>query len=275
MMELNPIKAIFDVLSRMSPRARTRLWKLWYDLLPDLDADNDLLFMNYGYAGPDSTSPGLDLATGDERYRYCIQLYHRVWKDTGIEGQRTLEVGCGRGGGAAYVARQLRPALMVGMDFSPKALRLCRELHSESNLAFACGRAELLPFADELFDVVASVESSHAYASSELFFSEARRVLRHKGVLLLADFRDRCALPALRKQMEDSGLEIVREDIITPCVVRALDLDHDRKLHLIRRKVPRPLVKVFLSFAATRDSKTYRSFASRESEYFHFVLRKP
>jgi hypothetical protein len=80
-------------------------------------------FMNYGYALLEPNGAPLVLEPADEPDRLCIQLYHHTVGETSLEGKDVLEVGCGRGGGASYIARYLRPRSMTGLDFSSTARR--------------------------------------------------------------------------------------------------------------------------------------------------------
>jgi len=273
-MEFNLLKNIFDLLCQISPTIKRKLWVTWYNYLVKMDKDAELLFMNYGYADLNGDAPALSFNSSDEKYRYCIQLYHHVAQAIHVKGKDVLEVGCGRGGGAAYIARQFAPAAVTGVDFSRNAINFCKSYHKVDRLSFFHGDAEDLPFEDNSFDVVVNVESSHSYGSVERFFREVHRVLRPQGNFLLADFRDACEIPGLHNQIEHSGLQLVKEEVITPNIARALELNHDRKLQLIRRKVPGILYKPFLSFAATKNSKTYNSFKSGETEYLNFILQK-
>jgi len=70
----------------------------------------------------------------DERNRYFIQLYHYVATGATFKGQNVLEVGSGRGGGASYIRRYLRPKTMTGVDFSERAVSFCRERHKIGGL---------------------------------------------------------------------------------------------------------------------------------------------
>src|SRR3546814_1062192 len=84
----------------------------------------------------------IDLLPGDEPDRYSIQLYHQTaaaldW--TGLDG---LEVGCGRGGGASYVARYLKPRSLVGLDIADRAIEFCRRRHAAPGLSFVSGDAQ-------------------------------------------------------------------------------------------------------------------------------------
>src|SRR3546814_15593193 len=101
----------------------------------------------------------IDLLPGDEPDRYSIQLYHQTaaaldW--TGLDG---LAVGCGRGGGASYVARYLKPRSLVGLDIADRAIEFCPRRHAAPGLSFVSGDAQKLPFPAERFDVVLTVHT--------------------------------------------------------------------------------------------------------------------
>src|SRR5260221_13050169 len=75
-----------------------------------------------------------------------------------------LEIGSGRGGGAAYLARHFRPRRYVALDISVEANALARRQHGgESAVEFVGGGTENLPFAKGRFDVVINVEDPHCY----------------------------------------------------------------------------------------------------------------
>src|SRR5687767_4737263 len=99
--------------------------------------------MNYGYATSDANTLSLD--PSDEPERYCLQLYHHVTSSISLEGRTVVEVGSGRGGGASFVKRYLRPRRMIGLDLSSDAVDLCRKRHSMEGLEFRVGDAENLP----------------------------------------------------------------------------------------------------------------------------------
>jgi SAM-dependent methyltransferase len=185
-----------------------------------------------------------------------------------------LEVGCGRGGGAAYMLRYLRPASLTGIDLAANAVAFCRRRHCLPCLTFASGDAEAMPFASGSYDVIVNVESSHCYGSMERFLCEVQRVLRPGGYFLFTDHRSRDRLDTLRWQFRSAGLEPLGETDITPNVLRALDLDNDRKLALIRRKAPPLISKRFQQFAGIRGTKTYEAFKSGELIYMSFTLRR-
>ena len=258
----------------ISPAIRRSVSRIWYQYLAGLDRDNDMLFMNYGYVDLDPSVEPLELSARDERYRYCIQLYHHVAGAVDLRGLDVLEIGCGRGGGASYIMRALKPCSVVGVDMAARAIEFCSSYHAVDGLSFAQGDAEALRLNDRTFDVVVNVESSHCYGSMERFLGEVFRVLRPNGHFLYADFRPKGEIATLQKQVRAAGFEMVKRENIAPNVVKALELDSERKLELIMRKAPKLIHKQMQLFAGIKGTAIYESFASGEREYTCFVLQK-
>jgi ubiquinone/menaquinone biosynthesis C-methylase UbiE len=261
---------IFISLCRV-PGFKKVLWRSWYQYLGALRAPEWTL-MNYGYVANSGQTLALD--PEDERDRNSIQLYAHVAGAVDLNGLTVLEVGSGRGGGASFIKRYLHPARMVGVDLSRNAVRFSEATHRVPGLEFRAGDAEHLPFNDGAFDAVVNVESSHCYPSFEKFLSEVCRVLKSGGHFLFADFRSRAEIDAWRTAWRHSGLTILAETDITRNIVAALEKDHDWKLELIRRIIPRLLRPSFLDFAAVRGSSVFEAFRSGQLVYMSFVLTK-
>jgi SAM-dependent methyltransferase len=262
---------LFDLAYRRAPVKRW-LWRYWYEFLASWFRDRQWTFMNYGYR-PALGTPPLALAREDEPDRSCIQLYHLVAGAVDLSAREVLEVGSGRGGGAAFVARTLRPRRMVGVDISPRTVALCRAWHAVPGLSFEVGNAERLGFADASFDAVLNVESSHCYGDPGAFVREVRRVLRPGGHFLYADFRPREDLDAWRAGLLDAGLRLLAERDITPGVVAALEADDERKRRQIDAQVVRPLRRAVGRFAGLRGTALYDEFRSGAVVYRAFVLQ--
>ena len=111
------VARVVSIAYRMPP-AKRLLWRSWYQFLARRYRDRQWTFMNYGHRPPHGAVP-LALAPEDEPDRSCIQLYHLVAGAVDLTGREVLEVGSGRGGGASFVARYLRPSRVLGVDVSP------------------------------------------------------------------------------------------------------------------------------------------------------------
>jgi SAM-dependent methyltransferase len=241
-------------------------------------------FMNYGFDSISFHEHPLQLSPKDEMDRLYVQLYDHVLSSVSVRGTMVLEVGCGRGGGASYVARYLAPRRAIGLDLCQRSIRICHTNHTAGNLTFLTGDAQHLPFRDESFDIVVNVESSHAYGSVATFLTEVRRVLRPGGFLVLADLRWHAAangsepprgLPLLRRQLGESDLIVQREFDLTSGVVQARSAANADQRAAIRQHVPRGLRAAFVELGALPGSMMYRGLEERRLIYWSCVAQKP
>lgn len=96
-------------------------------------------------------------------------------------GERALEVGCGSG---YWLERLDRWGLRAtGLDPSRSMLR--RAAARGTGVPLVRGRAESLPFRDGAFDRVLAIQVLHHLREPSAFASEARRVVRSGGGLLV------------------------------------------------------------------------------------------
>jgi ubiquinone/menaquinone biosynthesis C-methylase UbiE len=259
-------------LCRMSPAVKRQILIAFYNALARRFDRPDWTFMNYGYA---STDCGADipLSAEEENERYCAHLYHCVTATVPLTGQAVLEVGCGRGGGCAYIRRHLDAENVTGLDLAACNIAFCRSTHGHNGLEFVRGDALNLPFEAETFDAVVNVESSHCYPSIPRFLGEVTRVLRSGGHFLFADLRPPEAMETLIRDLRQCGMQILAQENISPQVIRALDADNDRKTAMIDASVPRLLRPAFREFSAVKGSGNYTRFANGELVYYRFVMR--
>lgn len=229
--------------------------------------------MNLGYA-PLNGDQVPDLEKTEEPNRYGIQLYHHVASGADISGKRVLEIGCGRGGGTHYVMRRFKPAEMIGVDYSSQCVKLASQRYRLPGLSFTEGDAEALPFDDDSADAMISVESSHCCANVDKFLSEVLRVLKPGGTLLLADFRDLPEIETFRRQLDNSGMKILRANNISTNVIRALELDTDRKREMFA-KLQRSTFKRLEPLAGMKGSRVFEAFRTGKTIHQSFVLQKP
>jgi len=224
------------------PGLRRRTWKWGYTLLSTFWR-RPWRFLNYGHV-PAAPFP---LAPEDEADRPFIGLYHQALDGLAVEGARVLEVGCGHGGGAAWVARHFAPAAMVAVDRSPGTLAKARKLNPAlPNLEFQAGDAEALPFPDAGFDILLNIESSHCYGHMDRFVAEAARVLRPGGHLCWADMRSPAMLPALDAAFAAQPLELLSETRLNAGVLAALDAVEEAKAREVARYgLLRPVLREF------------------------------
>ena len=263
------------VLNR-TPGLRRALWRAFFDLLAARFRDIGWwTLMNYGYAEAGSPNRPFDLHPQDEAERYPIALYRHVATLAPLVGRDVLEVGSGRGGGASYVARYLKPRRMVGLDLSGKAVAFSNRQHAMSNLHFQKGDAERLPFDDDSFDSVINVESSFCYPSIDRFFGEVKRVLRPGGYLHYTDLRLAHEVADWKESIKRSGLEVLVERDITTNVIEALRRDCARRRAGGRRIAGRLFATIADVFTGVDGTRIPSMLAAGDMVYCSFLLQKP
>ena len=248
------------------------VFRLLYWYISSVDKKGEVLLMNYGYENPDEV---IALEERDIPNRYSIQLYHRLASRVELTGKTIAEIGCGRGGGLDYVARTFAPAQAIGIDLNTKAVNFANSHYAHPGLYFKQGNAQSIPLGHSSCDVVLNVESSHRYPDEKGFFHEVWRILKPGGHFLFTDFRYDHQMPAFLEAIAGMGFQTIEEQNINEEVIRALDLDHDRREELVRRLMPRMFQGHALNFAGGVGSKTYLMLKHREFVYFLYILRKP
>ncbi|MFQ6070485.1 MAG: class I SAM-dependent methyltransferase [Candidatus Aminicenantales bacterium] len=230
--------------------------------------------MNYGYASLDHQTEKLILRYEDEPNRYFIQLYHHVASTVNLKGLNVIEVGSGRGGGSYYIKRYLEPETMIGVDISEDAVAFCNNRYSVEGLSFVTGDAESLPFENNKFDSVISIECSSIFGSIDAFLMEVKRILRPGGYFLFADIRRKCKINTLYEQLHNSGMTLLKETNITPNIFEALKLDNNRRTAFIKESVPKIFQKPFQEFAAVKGTIVYKNLQIGKLIYLSFTLQK-
>tara|TARA_B100000959_G_scaffold286652_1_gene366282 strand:+ start:621 stop:1445 length:825 start_codon:yes stop_codon:yes gene_type:complete len=258
-----------------SKKTKHFLWKKIYDRLAKTHDVFDWAFMNYGF-DYDNKKREPSLSKEDEKYRYCIQLYHHAIEGLQVEDKTVLEVGCGRGGGTSYIARYMSPKKVVGIDYSKNVIALCNRIHSENNLEFVEGDASNIPFDNNIYDAVVNVESSHCYPSIPRFLSEVERVLRPGGLFVWTDLCPKKAVKKYEEAFSVFGLKCVESYEITKNVLRALDKEtiNETKNEIIKKNTPFYLRGIMKDFSGVKDTNIYKTLKDGRTKYYFKVFQK-
>jgi ubiquinone/menaquinone biosynthesis C-methylase UbiE len=105
-------------------------------------------------------------------------------------GQKVLDLGCGAGWASRLLAQRVgtgeTPGQVVGLDVSDEMIRRARAASTDfENLLFVVGSALQIPWDENFFDQVLSVESFYYYGDQDRALDELFRVLAPKGELYI------------------------------------------------------------------------------------------
>jgi len=257
------------------PNIKSWLTRLQYEFISALNLKRDVIFMNFGYtAHHEQGHEPIPLAPEDEIHRYPLQLYHHVAKHVSWENADALEVSSGRGGGANFIMQHFKPKSYTGVDFSTRAVDFCRSHFDLDGLKYLHGNADALTFPDNSFDIVVNVEASLYYPNIKKFFGHVKRVLKPGGHFVYTDLRYTEKVEDWHAQIKATGLKLIKAEDITDNVLKAMELDRERRIYLVNTYIPAILRKQFMHFAgiALDSPNTLPHLENRR--YWYFVLQK-
>ena len=212
-------------------------------------------------------------------------------------GATVLDIGCGFGGTALYLARKYK-ARATGITISPVQVKMARNAAAAAQLdvQFFLMDAEALDFAQQ-FDVLWSVESISHYHDHRGFFANAARFLKPGGVFALTDWFKKPGLSAVQARkfvqpiergmfveletmddyesyLGDSGMQIVHRQDLTRRVAKSWDVGlqvlRDKSFWALAAKMGKDFVINLKSFQAMRAGYSSGTFV-----YGLFVAQKP
>jgi cyclopropane fatty-acyl-phospholipid synthase-like methyltransferase len=194
--------------------------------------------------------PGVTTRAEAAHYAHALVL-----TELGADDRRVLDLGCGVGTAALYLARR-RPVEVVGVSISPAQIRLADRFAArggplQGTVRFAVADFTALPGDLTGFDVAFAIESFVHADPAAAFFDQAARALRPGGALVVVDDirhgeRDDPALDDVRAgwhapsllsvaQAEalaaDAGLALVASDDLSS--LQRLGRPRDRFIHAL------------------------------------------
>ena len=271
-------ESIYTWLLFKSDKPRKWAWRNFYNILCWMFPQDEWKTMNYGYAVESETGHTIVLSPEEETERFSYQLYHFMAtgfkKNANLNGLNMVEVGSGRGGGLAYIVKNLKPLKAIGVDYSQQQVNFCQRTYASlSGLSYVWGDAENLPLENESVDLVINVESSHCYGNFEKFVSEVARILKKGGIFMITDFVTSEEAPKFEKTLE-KYLEITEKKDISKNVLNSLKFDSERRMELIQNRTPRILRPLLKRFSGAEGSNIYQELVVKSSLYLAYKLTK-
>lgn len=112
-------------------------------------------------------------------------LSHFTWRGD----EAVLDIGCGGGANLRHMSAHVTTGHLTGIDYSATSVQTSRQTNAA---AIAAGKMEInegsveaLPFADNTFDKITTVESFYFWPKPQENLKEVRRVLKPGGTFLL------------------------------------------------------------------------------------------
>ena len=128
---------------------------------------------------------------GEEKEHHHINITQQTRALMKLKpGEKVLDLGCGAGWASRLLAQLVgggaRPGQVVGLDVSDEMIRRARANSADfDNVLFVVGSALQIPWEENFFDKVLSVESFYYYGDQDRALDELFRVLAPRGELYI------------------------------------------------------------------------------------------
>lgn len=117
--------------------------------------------------------------------RAWVQRHYEAWLLQALggrlDGQRVLEIGCGRGVGAEILLERFGARYVLAFDADPSMMRSARGRLTQRPVALAVADATAIPLADDALDAVIDFGILHHVPDWRKAVAEVARVLRPGG----------------------------------------------------------------------------------------------
>lgn len=106
------------------------------------------------------------------------------------ENAKVLDLGCGTGLELDFYFRRNPTAKVTGIDLSESMLKVLKDKFSDKELTAICASYFDIPFGEECYDAIVSVESLHHFTREKktFLYKKAFQALKHGGCLIVTDF---------------------------------------------------------------------------------------
>ena len=172
--------------------------------------------MHHGYYGVDGKQQ-------KNRRQAQIDLIEEVLNWARVQtAENILDVGCGIGGSSLYLAGKFN-AQATGITLSPVQAARAKERAQDAGLSgrtqFQVADAQAMPFPDDSFDLVWSLESGEHMPDKTQFLQECYRVLKPGGKLILVTWCHRPTQNAPLTADEQKHLQDIYRVYCLPYVI--------------------------------------------------------
>jgi tocopherol O-methyltransferase len=172
--------------------------------------------MHHGYYGADGGEK-------KNRRQAQIDLIEELLSWAKVEAaENILDVGCGIGGSSLYLTEKFH-AEATGITLSPVQAARAKERALEANLGertkFQVANAQEMPFDDNYFDLVWSLESGEHMPDKTKFMQECYRVLKPGGTFIMVTWCHRPTAESPLTPDEEKHLQDIYRVYCLPYVI--------------------------------------------------------
>jgi len=181
--------------------------------------------------------------TGRNLYMQHLKVYEFLGKN--VKNKQVLEVGCGDGYGAAFLAKSTRS--IIAVDYEKEVILTAQNKYQANNLKYLCMDATRLEFPENEFDLVCSFQVIEHIPENRLltYLAELNRVLKPDGALYLSTLNLEKVMkdphiykknPAHCKEFGIRDLEVILSKVFNNYVIFGLHPSFKHKFYLILKK---------------------------------------
>ncbi|MBO3461245.1 class I SAM-dependent methyltransferase [Aetokthonos hydrillicola Thurmond2011] len=237
------------------------------------------MFMNWGYEHDENPSFSQIKLPNHYLNKCSTQLVLELIGDCDLTGATVLDVGCGRGGTIYTLNHFFNPKQLIGLDITAANIEYCRKNVIGDRIQFVRGDAENLPFANDEFNVVVNIESSHGYPNRLKFYQEVYRVLKPGGSFLYTDIFLSQELEGCINSIQEIGFVLEIDRDITNNVLLSREKDAEYQINAFTTEEDNCVDNTELAediemseyVMALPNSNLYEGM--RKSEYFYRIYR--
>lgn len=122
----------------------------------------------------------------DNKNLTSIDVVRYEFAGSYVKGKNVLDIACGNGYGTIMLLKS-GASEVYGVDLEKNIIAALREKYSSiKNLFFNEGSAYEIPFPNDFFDTVVSIETLEHLQNPKIFLKEVNRVLKPNGLVILS-----------------------------------------------------------------------------------------
>lgn len=138
---------------------------------------------------PDKNVTLEDLQSHLSRYEFASEL---------VKDKAVLDVACGSGYGSAYLSNKGAQKIVSG-DISAKAIEAAQVCYKKEGIEFFVLDATRLPFADNSFEAIVSMETIEHLEQYHDYLRECKRVLKEDGLFICSTPNKGHGIPEIKE----------------------------------------------------------------------------